>query len=218
MKNAETTPATQAFEQLLQAIPKPTPEERAAQLAASQAAADMRNKTLLSPQVAALKVIAEDRVTAYRENDLFCVTYRSPSHWRARGAHQSMKQYESLMAGPISEPEGIPPGDFEAALAKNKESMKCPHCTDGTMREHRMMLCEICDGSGVTRHQLRANIASDRFATWHNKLDLLISVSEALQWHCENPSAEDPSGLRLKADQRAALGLSSLINAMRDSA
>lgn len=120
-------PAGQAFEQLLQAIPKPTPEQRAAQLAASQAAEDMRAKPLLSPQVAALKVIAEDRVTAYQENGLFCVTYRSPSHFRARGAHQSMKQYKSLMAGPISEPEGIPPGEFEAALAKDESSLKRPH-------------------------------------------------------------------------------------------
>lgn len=61
-----------------------------------------------------------DRVTAYRENDLFCVTYRSQSHWNARGAYQSMKQYESLMAGPSSEPQGIPPGEFEAALAKGE--------------------------------------------------------------------------------------------------
>jgi hypothetical protein len=28
-----------------------------------------------------------------------------------------MKQYESLMSGPSSEPTGIPPGEFEAALA-----------------------------------------------------------------------------------------------------
>jgi hypothetical protein len=115
--NLATLQNTPAFASLLSHIPKPTPEQRAAQLAASQAAADMRDKPLLSPQVEALKAIAEDRVTAYRENGLFCVTYRSPSHWRAKGAHQSMKQYESLMSGPSSEPTGIPPGEFEAALA-----------------------------------------------------------------------------------------------------
>lgn len=138
---APSEPAGKAFEQLLQAIPKPTPEERAAQLAASQAAADMRDKPLLSPQVMALKVIAEDRVTAYRENDLFCVTYRSPSHWRARGAHQSMKQYESLMHGSNSEPSGIPPGEFEAALARGEvpaepiaNYMECERCGNDAQR------------------------------------------------------------------------------------
>lgn len=43
-------------------------------------------------------------------------------------------------------------------------SMKCPHCTDGTMHERRSMVCDTCDGAGVMRHQLRANAASARNA------------------------------------------------------
>ena len=55
-----------------------------------------------------------------------------------------------------------------------------------------------------------------QLATWHDKAAVLRSAWDALQWHCENPPADDLSGLRLKADQRAALGLSSLINSMEE--
>ena len=44
-----------------------------------------------------------------------------------------------------------------AAPTPPAASMKCPHCTDGVMHEHRMMVCETCNGGGVMRHQLRAN-------------------------------------------------------------
>jgi hypothetical protein len=43
-----TEPAARTFEQLLKHIPKPSPEERAAQLAASQATESMRGKLLMT--------------------------------------------------------------------------------------------------------------------------------------------------------------------------
>ena len=114
----------------------------------------MSTDSPLSQQVEKLKAIAEDRVTAYRENGLFCVTYRSPSHWRAKGAHQSMKQYESLMSGPSGEPTGIPPGEFEAALATS-QTERCKTC-DSTGDVHDQTgewrgECTACDVATVAR-------------------------------------------------------------------
>ncbi len=57
---------------------------------------------------------------------------------------------------------------------------------------------------------------AERFVTWHDKTAVLRSAWDALRWHCDNPSAADMTGMRMKADQRAALGLSSLINAMEE--
>lgn len=38
-----------------------------------------------------------DRVTAYQENGMFCVTYRTQDILLAKGAHEEMKRFKSLM-------------------------------------------------------------------------------------------------------------------------
>lgn len=59
----------------------------------------------------------EERVTAYREDGMFCVTFRTASKFKANGALQSMKQYQSLMKGSDGEPKGVPTGDIDAFLS-----------------------------------------------------------------------------------------------------
>lgn len=39
--------------------------------------------------------------------------------------------------------------------------MKCPHCAEGVMTEHREMRCGTCDGTGVMRRHVKANATVD---------------------------------------------------------
>src|SRR5689334_3104537 len=64
--------------------------------------------------------------------------------------------------------ESVERSELIAALAEYGAPMKCPHCAEGMMTEHREMRCGTCDGAGVMRRHIRANAASAPPLQWED--------------------------------------------------